>query len=59
MNDSILRIYIKIILVAICIWGILCSCSDNEEWWMEKTLEMTGTNLVELEKVMGYWGCAA
>ena len=46
----------KMILGAICVLGVLCSCSDNEEWWMGKTLEMAGTNLLELEKVIGYYG---
>lgn len=26
---------------------------------MEKSLEMTGINLVELEKVIGYYGCGS
>ena len=43
------------ILGAICVWGVLCSCSDKVERQMEKALEMVGTNRAELEKVMGHY----
>lgn len=55
MNDSILRIYVKMILGTLCVSCVLCSCSDNGERRMEKALKMAGTNRAELEKVMEHY----
>ncbi len=52
---SNLRFYANMLLCALCISGVLCCCSGNEDRRMEKALEISGTNRAELEKVLEHY----